>query len=395
MTLRDALADKQIIVVCGSGGVGKTSISAAIALEAAKERRAIVVTIDPAKRLASALGLDTGLGHNETAVELPDGAKGTLHAAMLDMKTAWDELIDKYSDSRHAAENIKSNRIYRGISEQFVGSQGYMAMERLADLHERGDYDVIVIDTPPTRSALDFLEAPKRMTDFIGGSLLRWMAKPYSAAGKIGMRAFNFTASPFLRIADRVLGSQLLEDLSSLVLDFQNMYDDFKGRAEQVLGILSSPDTGFVVVTTLEGPPFREAEFFVDRLVDGKLPLAGLVANKVIPPRFAEDGGVPVDRADELASQMGLDPGRARDALEEARHALDTLSLLARRDVERLTELNRRSRAPVAKVPLFTQDVHDLEGLKRLARYVLEEPSEESSREAESAASAPPSGKRG
>jgi anion-transporting ArsA/GET3 family ATPase len=392
MSLREALSKKEIVVVCGSGGVGKTSISAAIALDAAMERRVIVVTIDPAKRLASALGLDSGLGHVETKVELPNGAKGSLHAAMLDMKTAWDELIDKYSDSRHAAENIKSNRIYRGISEQFVGSQGYMAMERLADLHERDDFDLIVIDTPPTRSALDFLEAPKRMTDFIGGSLLRWMAKPYSAAGKIGMRAFNFTASPFLRIADRVLGSQVLEDLSALVIDFQNMYDDFKARAEQVLKLLSSPQTGFLVVTTLEGPPFREAEFFLDRLVDENIPLAGLVANRVIPPRFAADGQVPVDRAPEVAERSGLPPGRAKEALEEAAVALDTLSVLATRDSERGEELGHRSTAPIATVPLFTEDVHDLKGFRKLASYVLDEPSEEMSRDE---ASASPAARRG
>lgn len=395
MNLGEALRDKEIVVVCGSGGVGKTSISAAIALEAARGRRAMVVTIDPARRLASALGLRAGLGHAETEVELADGFQGSLHAAMLDMKTAWDELIDRYSDSRQAAENIKSNRIYRGISEQFIGSQGYMAMEKLADLHERDEYDVIIIDTPPTRSALDFLEAPKRMTDFIGGSLLRWMAKPYSAAGKVGMRAFNFTASPFLRIADRVLGSQVLEDLSALVLDFQGMYDGFKQRAEQVLDLLSSPVTGFVVVTTLEGPSFQEAEFFVDRLVDSELPLAGTIANKVIPPRFASGGEVPVERSQELAEQTGLDPERARAALEDARAALGTLSLMARRDVACLDELGRRSRAPLAKVPLFTEDVHDLDGLKRLAAYVLEEPPDDASLGDVPAASTPPASRRG
>ena len=370
MSLREALAGKEIVVVCGSGGVGKTSISAAIALEAARDRKAIVVTIDPAKRLASALGLRRGLGHAESEVQTNGEARGSLYAAMLDMKTAWDELVDRYADSRHAAERIKQNRIYRGISEQFVGSQGYMAMERLADLYDRGAYDVIVVDTPPTRSALDFLEAPKRMTDFIGGSLLRWMAKPYTAAGRLGMRAFNFTASPFLRIADRVLGSQVLEDLSALVLDFQDLYDDFKRRAEQVLALLSSEVTGFVVVSTLEGPPLEEAEFFVDRLVRERLPLAGVVANKVIPRRFADDPGRPPDPA-ELAARTGIDEERVRGALDEARLALETLSSLARRAAARPAELQQRSQAPVAQVPLFTHDVHDLEGLRKLGGYVM------------------------
>ena len=369
MTLRDAISEKKIIVVCGAGGVGKTTTAASLALDAARERKTIVVTIDPAKRLASALGLQAGLGHLESEVEqFAEG--GGLHAAMLDMKTAWDDLVDRYAQNRETAERIKNNRIYRGVSEQFIGSQGYMAMERLAELYERGDYDLIVIDTPPTRSALDFLEAPKRMTDFIGGSLLRWMAKPYTAAGKFGMRAFNFTASPFLRIADRVLGSQVLEDLSALVMDFQGMYDGFKERAEQVLGLLASDATGFVVVTTLEGAPVQEAGYFIDRLTDERMPLSGVVANKVVPPKFAEATGAEPDVA-KIATAANVDEDRARSALQYARDALVTLAPLARRDKRCLSELERRSRTPVVHVPLLTHDVHDLEGLRELGQYLV------------------------
>jgi anion-transporting ArsA/GET3 family ATPase len=288
---------------------------------------------------------------------------------MLDMKTAWDDLIDRYSPTRAQAQRIKENRIYRGVSEQFIGSQGYMAMERLADLHEQGAYDRIVIDTPPTRSALDFLEAPKRMTDFIGGSLLRWMAKPYAAAGKIGLRAFNFTASPFLKIADRVLGSQVLEDLSALVLDFQNLYEGFKERADEVLRLLSSDQTAFVVVTTLEGPPLEEAGFFIDRLVDENLRLAGVVANKVVPLAFAEVNVPTLDR-DAIASRAGLDPDRAAGAIAYATDALSTWSVLAKRDAEHLSELKRRASAVVVDVPLLTHDIHDVETLEELAGYL-------------------------
>jgi anion-transporting ArsA/GET3 family ATPase len=371
--LRSALQGKEILVVCGAGGVGKTTSAAAIALDAAKDRKTIVVTIDPARRLGSALGLDTGIGHKESRVELRNGHKGSLHAAMLDMKTAWDDLIDRYSPTRAQAQHIKENRIYRGVSEQFVGSQGYMAMERLADLHERGDYELIVIDTPPTRSALDFLEAPKRMTDFIGGNLLRWMAKPYAAAGKIGMRAFGWTASPFLKIADRVLGSQVLEDLSALVLDFQNLYEGFKERADAVLELLSSEQTGFLVVTTLEGPPLDEAGFFIDRLVDQDLGLTGVVANKVVPLEFAKADPAAVDRVDAstVAQAAGIDADRVGVALADCRSAIATFSTLARRDEHSLEDLHRRSRVPVAHVPLLTHDIHDLEGLAELARHLL------------------------
>jgi len=359
MTLRDALAHRSIVVVCGAGGVGKTTTSAAIAMDAARDRKVIVVTIDPARRLASALGLDGAIGHSESRVPLPSGYDGSLDAAMLDMKTAWDDLVDRYSPTRAQAERIKTNRIYRGVSEQFIGSQGYMAMERLADLYDKRHYDLIVIDTPPTRSALDFLEAPKRMTDFIGGSLLRWMAKPYAAAGRIGARAFSFTASPFLRIADRVLGSQVLEDMSALVMDFQNMYDGFKERAEQVLALLSSNETGFLVVTTLEGPPLAEAGFFIDRLVDEDLHLAGVVANKVVPLDLAT-------AAVDVPSN-----GFSEQARDEALRALRTLSTLAARDTRSLGELRKRSKVEIAHVPLMTRDVHDLEGLAELSGYVL------------------------
>ncbi len=377
MSLKAALEGRKIVVVCGAGGVGKTTAAASIALDAASAgQKVIVVTIDPARRLASALGLDAGLGHKESRVDIGPGPStdgGSLHAAMLDMKTAWDDLIDRYSPTRAQAQHIKSNRIYQGVSEQFIGSQGYMAMERLADLYEQGSYDLIVIDTPPTRSALDFLEAPKRMTDFIGGSLLRWMAKPYAAAGKIGLRAFSFTASPFLKIADRVLGSQVLEDLSALVMDFQNLYEGFKERADEVLRLLSSEQTGFVVVTTLEGPPLEEAGFFVDRLSDERLRLSGVVANKVVPLGFAKADPAAVRAVDvgTVAQAAGLDIQAARTVLEDAVGALELWATLARRDARHLDELKRRSKAPVAHVPLLTHDIHDVDGLRELGRYLF------------------------
>jgi anion-transporting ArsA/GET3 family ATPase len=375
MSLRDAIADRKIIVVCGAGGVGKTTTAASIALDAATDKKVIVVTIDPAKRLATALGLDAGLAHQERRVDTSGvpGMSGSLHAAMLDMKTAWDDLVDRYSPTKAQAQHIKGNRLYQGVSEQFVGSQGYMAMERLADLYERGDYDVIVIDTPPTRSALDFLEAPKRMTDFIGGSLLRWMAKPYAAAGKLGLRAFSFTASPFLKIADRVLGSQVLEDLSALVMDFQTIYEGFKERADEVLKLLSSPATGFVVVTTLEGPPLEEAGYFIDRLSDERLHLAGVVANKVVPLGFAnaDPGAVRTVDVGAVSQAAGLDTHRTTNALHEAGTALELWTMLARRDERHLDALHRRAKAGVAHVPLLTHDIHDVDGLRELGRYLL------------------------
>ncbi|HVL81742.1 MAG TPA: ArsA-related P-loop ATPase [Actinomycetota bacterium] len=374
--LAEAIASSGILVVCGSGGVGKTSVSAALALAAAQDRKTIVLTIDPARRLASALGLGTGLGHHEVEVEI-GSAGGSLTAAMLDMKSAWDELVDRYSPDAEVARHLKSNRLYQGLSEHFVGSQGYMAMERLADLHDRGVYDLIVIDTPPTRHALDFLDAPKRMTDLVGGNVLKWLARPYSAAGRVGLRAFNVTATPFLKIADRVLGSQLLEDLSAFVVDFQSLYDAFKERAAEVLQIMQQPTTGFVVVTTLEGPPLGEAGFFIDRLVDEGLRLAGVVANKTIPARFAEPDAretlEALDVADvqTVARPLGLDEDATRAVLSEGAETLRTLHDLATRDLRRAEELSKRARTRVISVPLLTQDVHDLGSLRELGDHLL------------------------
>lgn len=373
MSLSDPLATAKILVVVGSGGVGKTSVSASLALAAAEAgRKTIVLTIDPARRLATALGLGDQIAHDRTSVELPSGA--TMDAAMLDMRSSWDSLLDRYAPNPGVATRLRANPLYASLADHFVGSQGYMAMERLAALHDSGDYDLIVIDTPPTRNALDFLDAPKRMTDFIGGSLLKWLAKPYTAAGKVGLRAFNVTATPFLKIADKVLGSALLQDLSSFVMDFQTMYDAFKKRADEVLVIMAQPSTAFVVVTTLEGPPLQEAGFFIDRLVDERLHLAGVVANRVTPQRFTSADVAPALEALEnpdieaIAEAAKLSEADASKALAESRDALRTLSALGQRDADRLSELSKRSRADVTAVEVMTSDIHDLKTLGVLAQ---------------------------
>ena len=250
-----------------------------------------------------------------------------------------------------------------------------MAMERLADLHEQGTYDLIVIDTPPTRSALDFLEAPKRMTDFIGGSLLRWMAKPYAAAGKIGLRAFNFTASPFLKIADRVLGSQVLEDLSALVHGLPEPLRRLQGaRGRRPASSSARTQTGFVVVTTLEGPPLEEAGFFIDRLVDERLHLAGVVANKVVPLEFANADPAAVDAVDvgTVAQAAGSDTQRTTTVLDDAAHG--PRDLRHARPPGRAAP--RGAQAPVRRrrsrtSRCSTHDIHDVDGLRELGRYLL------------------------
>jgi len=232
-TFADAIADAHILVTTGSGGVGKTTTAAAIGVAAARAgRRTLVLTIDPARRLAQSMGLD-GLDDAPARVdlggELPDG--GELWAMMLDMQTTFDRLIDRHAGSTEEARSIKSNRIYRTLSSTLSGTQEYMAMERLHELHEAGEWDLLVIDTPPTRSALDFLDAPNRMTSFLEGRLLKLLLKPGMVAGRGIGKVVGAGATAFMRVAGRVTGMDLLQDLAMFFRDFEGMYDGFKQRA--------------------------------------------------------------------------------------------------------------------------------------------------------------------
>ena len=260
--LVERLGGLEVIVCCGSGGVGKTTVSAALAaaLAATADRRVMVLTVDPARRLAGALGM-TGLGADPVEVpasRLRDAGlvlRGRLVAAMLDQKSVWDRMVERYSPSRQVARRILQNRFYQGISDAFAGSHEYAAMEALYELHEEGEYDCLIVDTPPSRSALDFLEAPERMADFVGARLLSWLAPP----SRLGFHAMNLAAAPLLHIADRLLGSEMLGELGDFVSDLQTLYGGVQQRARAVGRLLRSRRVGFVVVTTLEPPAFAEA----------------------------------------------------------------------------------------------------------------------------------------
>jgi anion-transporting ArsA/GET3 family ATPase len=256
--LESLLATREIVVFCGSGGVGKTTTAAASALGATLRLggKVLVLTIDPARRLASALGLE-GFGNVERRVP-PDVLKaagleprGELYAAMLDTKAGWDDLVLRHAPDEETAYRILENRLYTNVTSRFVQSHDYIAMERLFDLHASGKYDLIIIDTPPTRNAIDFVDAPARMAEFFGGKLLRWLTMPYRVGGKRGARLVNFASKPFYTMADRVLGSQFLQDIAEFFLLFQTMYDGFVERAKAVERLLHDRRTGFVVVTTL------------------------------------------------------------------------------------------------------------------------------------------------
>jgi anion-transporting ArsA/GET3 family ATPase len=379
LDLATHLADQQVVVLCGSGGVGKTTVSAALAMAIAstQDKRVMVLTVDPARRLATALGL-RNLGTEPVTIPAAQlrraglRPRGELVAAMLDMKSTWDRMVERYAPSRESAQRILANPFYKGISNSFIGSQDYMAMEELYELHSGREYDCLVIDTPPSRSALDFLEAPNRISDFVGGRLLSWLARP----SFLGWRAMNFAATPILRIADRLLGAEVLEELAAFVREVQGMYSGVQQRARAVYRLLRSSTTGFVVVSTLEPQPFAEAEFFCTKLREYSMPLRAVVVNRVLSPvlldpsgvaaatTLREDRGIAAWISEELGTTVSADlPRRLGEA-----HL--TLHRLAERNERQVTRIARLGRVPVARLPLVDRDVSDLQALAMLACWL-------------------------
>jgi anion-transporting ArsA/GET3 family ATPase len=366
----------EVVVCCGSGGVGKTTLSAALAAAIASttDKRVLVLTIDPARRLAGALGMDR-IGADPVAVSatrlreagLP--LRGELDAAMLDQKSVWDRMVERYAPNRNVARRILDNRFYQGMSDAFVGSHEYAAMEALYELHEEGEYDCLVIDTPPSRSALDFLEAPERISDFVGARLLSWLARP----SRLGFRAMNLAAAPLLHIADRLLGSDVLGELGDFVSDLQTLYTGVQRRARAVSRLLRSPRVGFVVVTTLEPAAVAEAEHFTTKLEELGMPLRAVVVNRVLPACLTGEAAIraAATLVDNHRGAQAL--GRVLDAEVDAAaaaavgRAYRLLSELAQRDARQLARLERLIDVPSIQVPLIPALVSDLGGLARVA----------------------------
>jgi anion-transporting ArsA/GET3 family ATPase len=369
-SLDGLVASKEIVIACGPGGVGKTTTAAAAAAMAACHvgGRVLVMTIDPARRLADALGL-SGLGNAERRV--PDDAfgvapRGELWAAMLDTKESWDALVRRHAPDARTRDRILANPLYRNISGRFVQSHDYIAMERLFEIHSEGNYDLIVVDTPPTRNALDFLDAPQRMAEFFSSRLLRWLTVPYRS------RVMNFASRPFYQVADRILGTQFLADVAEFFILFQSMYDGFVTRAEAVTRLLSDDRTTFLVVSTLEATPVREAEYFARELVARKLPLGAIVLNKVLPSYFRDrDAAEVAERmrsgASSYANALGpsLPADLTRRVLEEVAESFLNFGVVARREAEQQAELAGRPEV-LATVPFFDADIVDVQGLLRL-----------------------------
>ncbi len=294
--------------------------------------------------------------------------RGELWAAMLDTKESWDDLVRRHAPDAATREQILANPLYRDISSRFVQSHDYIAMERLYEIHAEGKYDLIVVDTPPTRNALDFLDAPQRMADFFSSRLLRWLIVPYRS------RLVNFASKPFYQIADRILGTQFLADISEFFILFQSMYDGFVERAQSVSRLLSDRRSTFLVVSTLEETPLREAEFFAHELVDRDLHLGAIVLNKVLPDsmrspalaRVAERLG---RESTTLAAGLPADPVLGARVLDEVAESFLNFSVVARREAEQQAEL-ATSPEVLVSVPFFDVDISDLRGLLALGERI-------------------------
>jgi anion-transporting ArsA/GET3 family ATPase len=364
--LEEVIAERHVIVCTGAGGVGKTTTAAALALGAAAQgRRTIVLTIDPARRLAQALGLEA-LDNTPHEVKGIDG----LDAMMLDMKRTFDEVIERYAPDRQRAERIHSNRFYQQLSDTLAGTQEYMAMEKLYDLHSSGVYECIVIDTPPTRNALDFLDAPKRLTDFLEGRFLRLFLQPGLRAGKTVSKAVGFGAGLFMRAASRITGAGVLDDLADFFQSFEGMYSGFKERAGDVYRLLQSPGSAFVVVASPEEPALREARFFLQRLAQDGMPTAGLVVNRLTVPASETLAELDPKRTIKAAEQLEDGTPEQRAAAALLRLHLDRSGAAQRERHAVAAALHGVDPGTVVEVPLLPSDVHDLEGLHALGRWL-------------------------
>jgi anion-transporting ArsA/GET3 family ATPase len=358
-SLPELVRDRSIIICAGSGGVGKTTIAAAIAVEGARlGRRTCVVTIDPAKRLADALGLD-GLTNQPGLVDGDWEAPGQLWALMLDTKSTFDDLVTRYAASPRQAEGILGNRLYRNISGALSGTQEYMAMEKLYELHEAGRFDLIVVDTPPTRNALDFLDAPRRLTHFLDNRVFRLLMMPTRAY----LRAVNVATQAFLRTVSKVVGSEVVGDAVAFFTAFDGMEQGFRDRAERVSELLSHRETSFVLVAAARRDAVDEALYFARRLQDAGLRIEALVVNR-IHPRYGPSVSV---------ATAGTRPGGSGSSLGAFLQNLQELQGVAEREERHVEGLVRRvASAPAYRVPMLSTDVHDLPGLSLVADHLFE-----------------------
>ena len=373
----DALIDDPgtgIIVCCGSGGVGKTTTSAALALRAAERgRKVVVLTIDPARRLAQSMGIEELDNTPRPVAGVGDGG-GSLDAMMLDMKRTFDEVVESQA-SPEKAQQILENPFYIALSSSFAGTQEYMAMEKLGQIHRQakadGSYDLIVVDTPPSRSALDFLDAPERLSSFLDGRFIRLLLAPARGPARMMTAGFGLITNALTK----VLGAQVLKDMQTFVQAFDTLFGGFRQRAQRTFELLQADGTAFLVVAAPEPDALREAAYFVERLSGDQMPLAGLIVNRA---GREPTGGLTADEAMAAVRRLERDAGQSGEPGQH-RTTEGLLRLYADRDriVTREAELRARFAAAhptvaTAVVPALAGDVHDLTGLREVGALLAQ-----------------------
>jgi len=363
MALEAALEERRVLVACGSGGVGKTTTAAALALRAALAgRRVLVCTIDPSRRLATSLGKGQ-LSGRPRAIDIKAFAPargGALFAMVLDVKGAFDALVLRHTPAGPARDRILKNRFYQQVSAALAGSHEYMAMEKLLELASDDRFDLVVLDTPPTRHALDFLEAPDRLLGFLDVSVLRFFLRPYFKAGRLTMQVATRTGAMLVKLADRFLGLQFLQELSEFFLAFEGMYDGFRARASDVQALLRAPSTGFVLVAGPQPAALEEALYFHKRLLEKKLGFVAFVVNRVH-----------LDPARERGARGGPQVRLASGLAARLAQTLREQQVLARVERQAIARLEVDTREKPLLVPELEQDVHDLRGLLAFAALVF------------------------
>jgi anion-transporting ArsA/GET3 family ATPase len=392
----------RIIVCCGSGGVGKTTIAAAVGLRAAERgRHVVVLTVDPARRLAQSMGLssldntprlvpgvratdpaDQGggdqIGDDEGRDEQgATGSAGSLHAMMLDMKRTFDEIVEAHADPDRAAQ-ILANPFYQSLSSSFAGTQEYMAMEKLGQLRRADEWDLIIVDTPPSRSALDFLDAPQRLARFLDGRLLRLLVAPAKIGGRTGMKVLNVGFGMVTGVVTKIIGSQVLRDMQTFVSAMDTMFGGFRERSEYTYRLLRAPGTAFLVIAAPEPDALREASYFIERLERDDMPLAGLIVNRVHrSPAARLSAARSLAAVETLQGLPASDSSGPADAKSTSKGPTGTeLAITALRlHAERMRQAASERRlaagftaahplVPVAQIPAQPDDVHDLDGLR-------------------------------
>lgn len=368
-SIAQVVADHRVVICAGSGGVGKTTTAAALALHGAQQgRRTVVLTIDPARRLADALGLKH-LGNEECTVDV--GAPGTLSAMMLDQKGAWDRLVDRYAPSDEVRQRIRENHFYQHLSQSFAGSQEYMAVEQLSALHDSGRFDLIIVDTPPTRHALDFLEAPRRLADFLDRDVVRWFVKPYFSAGWSAMRFMNRTAGSLLQRLEEATGISALMEISEFFTSMSGLFEGFEERVQRVDKLLRSTATAFILVASPEEEVLAEAQSFSRQVSGLSITLRAVVFNRVHQPSPADTETLEPDRLQAVVARALGGKERSGGFVEN----FCRYELRARGDHRRMQAFRKQlsKRTAVATVPNFEEDLHDLDGLRRMVPHLIAE----------------------